>query len=205
MHETGELLDSTADLRRINHELDIEAKWDLLPPATYSRQPDPIQQPRAGSLVTNRPRKRRHRARRATGRWSSFASLGVTTLTVITVVSVVSLGGLISYETLHVIGTSDLPQGVAHWWPLLIYGPWIVACLTILRSALYGRSTKGSSWTIMIFFSLINATLCAVSSLGDAVTATVAGLPPIAALACLHQLVDQLTHKSTQIPESHSA
>lgn len=202
MHETGELLDSTPDLRRIDHELDIEAKWDLFPPAMYSRQPDPIHEPRADSLVTRRPRKRRHRARRASSRWSSFASLSVTALTVIMVMSVVSLGGLISYETLHVLGTSDLPQGVAHWWPLLIYGPWIVACLTILRSALHGRSTKGSSWTIMIFFSLINATLCAVNALGDAVTATVAGLPPIAALACLHQLVDQLTHKVTQIPNS---
>ncbi|MEV0322628.1 DUF2637 domain-containing protein [Streptomyces sp. NPDC050658] len=197
-------MDSTANLRGISHEIDIEAKWDLFPPPTPGRQREPAHRRHASPVPPPRPRKRRHRARKASGRWSRFASRGVTTLTVVMVLCVVSLGGLISYKTLHVLGTSDLPQGVAHWWPLLIYGPWIVACLTILRSALHGRGTRGSSWTIMIFFSLINATLCAVNAIGDAVTTTVAGLPPIAALACLHQLVDQLGHKSGQIPDSQS-
>lgn len=195
----------TSDVRDISHDLSIGTNCDQFPQAAYTRQGDPIHHHAVDSIVSTRPRKRRHRARRTNGRWSRLASQGVTTLTVLMVMSVVSLGGLISYETIHVVGTSDLPRGVSHWWPLLIYGPWIVACLTILRSALHGRTTSGSSWTIMIFFSLVNATLCAMNALGDAATAAVAGLPPIAALACLHQLVNQLTHKSGRIPDSHPA
>lgn len=77
-------------------------------------------------------------------------------------------------------------------WPLLVYGPWTVASLSILRTALHRRRAV-HSWFIVLLFSSVAIMLCVAQA--DRTFTGIAGasLPALASLACFQQLVRQIT------------
>lgn len=102
------------------------------------------------------------------------------------------LGGLTSYEPLRDIAAPGVSGTLAAWWPLLIYGPWVVASLSILRAALHQRGAL-HAWLVMAGFSGLAVALC-VADAPDTVTGVaVAGLAPLSSLVAFHQLVRQIT------------
>jgi hypothetical protein len=102
------------------------------------------------------------------------------------------LGGITSYQPLRDVASPAVSETLGAWWPLLIYGPWLVACLSILRAALHQRSAL-HSWLVMIVFSALAVGLCVAGSPPTVTGIAVAGLPPCSALVAFHQLVRQIT------------
>ncbi|MGP3968146.1 DUF2637 domain-containing protein [Streptomyces sp. 6N223] len=102
------------------------------------------------------------------------------------------LGGVTSYQPLRDIASPAVSEALGSWWPLLIYGPWLVACLSILRAALHQRSAL-HSWLVMVVFSALAVGLCVAGSPPTVTGVAVAGLAPVSALVAFHQLVRQIT------------
>ncbi len=155
-----------------------------------------------GVVAAHRHRKRRRsfrwRRRRTaspgTGPpwWMRLANLLLASAAV-SIVSMLSvLGGVISYEPLRGAASTGVSGTLADWWPLLIYGPWLVASLSILRAALHQRRVV-HSWVVMILFSGLAVGLCVVSAPREVTEMAVAGLPPVSALIAFHQLVRQIS------------
>jgi hypothetical protein len=134
----------------------------------------------------------RHRRRpgRAARPWNQIIGSAVGGLSAVTVATVCALGWVLSYDPLHDLACSRVPRGLSALWPLVIYGPWLVSCLSAVRAALDGRWVR-QSWIVMILFSSGAAGLCIATS-HTVLGMLVAGLPPITALVTLHQLVHQL-------------
>lgn len=108
------------------------------------------------------------------------------------IVSMVSVfGGMVAYAPLlHVApGTRG---AMAQAWPLLIYGPWMVASLSILRAALHRRRAL-HSWFVVLLFSSLAIVLCMAEADRTFTSVAAAALPAIASLACFQQLVRQIT------------
>jgi hypothetical protein len=109
------------------------------------------------------------------------------------IVSMVSaLGGIVTYDPLRRLSGVPTAYGVGFLWPVLIYGPWVVATLSILRAALH-RRRAAHSWSVVLFFSGVAMLLCVAQSPRNFTGAATAALPPLAALACFQQLVRQIT------------
>ncbi len=109
------------------------------------------------------------------------------------IVSMVSvLGGVITYDPLHRLPGLHSAYGAGSLWPLLVYGPWMVATLSILRAALH-RRRAAHSWSVVLFFSGIAMLLCIAQSPKSITGVATAALPTLAALACFQQLVRQIT------------
>ncbi|MEV6650250.1 DUF2637 domain-containing protein [Streptomyces sp. NPDC051219] len=109
------------------------------------------------------------------------------------IVSMVSVfGGMVTYEPLRHIAEPRTAHGVVHWWPLLVYGPWLVASLSILRAALHQRRAA-HSWSVVLLFSTVAMLLCVAQAPRSPVDVAAAALPSLAALACFQQLVRQIT------------
>ncbi len=100
--------------------------------------------------------------------------------------------GLAVCEALRHSAGPRTAHDVASWWPLLIYGPWLVASLSILRAALHQRRAV-HSWSIVLLFSTLATLLCVAQAPRTFAAQAAATLPPIAALACFQQLVRQIT------------
>jgi hypothetical protein len=81
---------------------------------------------------------------------------------------------------------------VVSWWPLLVYGPWLVASLAVLRSALHQRRAV-HSWAVVLLFSAIAMLLCIAQAPRTLSDAAAAALPGLAALVCFQQIVRQIT------------
>ncbi|MGW6833738.1 hypothetical protein ACWGCI_10040 [Streptomyces sp. NPDC054949] len=107
-----------------------------------------------------------------------------------TVVSILS--GLAICDALRHSAAPQTAREVVHWWPLLIYGPWMVASLSILRSALHQRRAL-HSWSIVLLFSTLATLLCVAQAPRTIAAAAASALPAVAALACFQQLVRQIT------------
>ncbi|MFD6917357.1 hypothetical protein [Streptomyces virginiae] len=107
-----------------------------------------------------------------------------------TVVSILS--GLAICDALRHSAAAHADREVASWWPLLIYGPWMVASLSILRSALHQRRAL-HSWSIVLLFSTLATLLCVAQAPRTIAAVAGAALPAVAALACFQQLVRQIT------------
>jgi hypothetical protein len=75
---------------------------------------------------------------------------------------------------------------------LLLFGPWLVASLSVLRAALH-RRRAAHSWFVVVLFSALAVTLCINQADKTLPGVAVAGLPSITALTCFHQLVRQIT------------
>ncbi|MFJ8540665.1 DUF2637 domain-containing protein [Streptomyces sp. NPDC093586] len=113
-------------------------------------------------------------------------------ITVIT--SAVSLfGGMVAYDPLRVVALTRLQTDAVAWWPLLVYGPWLAASLSVLRAALHRRRAV-HSWCVVLAFSLIAMLLCvAAQTPRTVVDIAAAALPSLASLTCFQQLVRQIT------------
>ncbi|MBV9022927.1 MAG: DUF2637 domain-containing protein [Streptomycetaceae bacterium] len=122
-------------------------------------------------------------------RWLSLL-IATTTAAIVTTLSV--LGGMISYDPMRHLASLGVSPGLAGWWPLLVFGPWLVASLSILRAAVHQRHVP-HSWAVVVFFSAIAVYLCVAHTQKTVTGMAVAGLPPITALVSFHQLVRQIT------------
>ncbi len=114
-------------------------------------------------------------------------------LLVAVIAAVVSIfSGLAISEALRQSAGPGTAHDVVSWWPLLLYGPWMVASLSILRAALHQRRAI-HSWSIVLLFSTLATLLCVAQAPRTFAAQAAATLPPIAALACFQQLVRQIT------------
>ncbi|MGW7459934.1 hypothetical protein [Streptomyces sp. NPDC054797] len=116
-----------------------------------------------------------------------------TAVLVAVIAAVVSvLSGLVICDALRHSAGPHTASEVVSWWPLLVYGPWMVASLSILRSALHQRRAL-HSWSIVLLFSTLATLLCVAQAPRTLAAATSSALPAVAALACFQQLVRQIT------------
>ncbi|MGW6841514.1 hypothetical protein [Streptomyces sp. NPDC054958] len=116
-----------------------------------------------------------------------------TALLVALIAAVVStLSGLAICDALRHSAMPRTAHDVVGWWPLLIYGPWTVASLSILRAALHQRRAA-HSWSVVLLFSTLATLLCVSQAPRTIAAQAAATLPAIAALACFQQLVRQIT------------
>ncbi|MGA5823864.1 DUF2637 domain-containing protein [Kitasatospora sp. NPDC094028] len=140
-----------------------------------------------------------HRARPARRQPDILGSIiGFLTLTIVTAVCI--LGWMISYHPLRDVALSQLPRGLSQYWPVVVYGPWMVASLSVLRAALRGRRVA-NSWTVILAFAGIASLLCIVNTPCTMPEAVVAGLPPVTAVVSLQQMVRQLLVARQESPE----
>ncbi|MGX4690891.1 DUF2637 domain-containing protein [Streptomyces sp. JNUCC 63] len=139
--------------------------------------------------VSRRHRKVRERKRPNALRTASHV---VAALTAVIASSVSFFGGMVAYEPLRVVALARMEDGLASWWPLLVYGPWLVASLSVLRAALHQRRAV-HSWCVVLIFSSIAMLLCVVQAPRTIVDIAAAALPGLASLACFQQLVRQIT------------
>ncbi|MEV0264238.1 DUF2637 domain-containing protein [Streptomyces sp. NPDC050617] len=123
--------------------------------------------------------------------WKRLLSLVSVLLTTVLVAAVGILGAAASYPALHGLASGVAPGGVALLWPLLVYGPWLAATLSILRARAYRRRTV-HSWCVIILFAAIAMALCIIHAPTTPAGIIVAGLPPVTVLLCFHQLIRQL-------------
>ncbi|MFE7118289.1 DUF2637 domain-containing protein [Streptomyces sp. NPDC057654] len=123
--------------------------------------------------------------------WKRLLSLASVVLTTALVAAVGILGAAASYPALHGLASGVAPGGVALLWPLLVYGPWLAATLSILRARAYRRRTV-HSWCVIILFAAIAMALCIIHAPTTPAGIIVAGLPPVTVLLCFHQLIRQL-------------
>ena len=144
------------------------------------------------SLVSPRHRKVRGAALRRPPNRIDLISCVIAVLTAVIVAVVGVLGGTVTHNPLRQLAEPEAPTRIAEWWPLLIYGPWLVASLSILRAALHNRRAP-HSWCVVVLFSVFAVMLCVAHAPMTPTGVAVAGLPPIATLACFHQLVRQIT------------
>jgi len=100
--------------------------------------------------------------------------------------------GIVAFDPLREVATAGPARlGADHWWPLLVYGPWMVASLSILRSALHGRRAA-HSWCVVLFFSAVAVLLGIARVPRTLPDMSAAALPAIAALTGFQQLVHQI-------------
>ncbi|WP_206439144.1 DUF2637 domain-containing protein [Streptomyces scabichelini] len=123
--------------------------------------------------------------------WLKVLSLFIAALTAVIVGMVSALGALIAYDPLRRLATPGA-HGLGGWWPLLVYGPWLVASLSILRAALHRRSAA-HSWAVVLLFSAVAMFLCVAHAPKTPVAMAVAALPPVTTLLSFQQLVRQIT------------
>jgi len=115
------------------------------------------------------------------------------TMVVVTIVLVTAISLLGAAVTLEPMAhASPTTHGPARWWPVLVHGPWIVACLSILRSSLHHRRAV-HSWIVAVTFAGLSMALAVTDAPKTLHGIVVAVLPAIAMTACLHQLVRQIT------------
>lgn len=137
----------------------------------------------------------RRRAQPSAASWSLALGELFGVLTAVTVTAVWVLGWMISYDPLQDLAQSRVPYGLSHLWPVIVYGPWLVGCLSVLRAALEGRRPL-HSWVVVVIFSGVATGLCildACRTVLEPLDIIIAGLPPITAAISLHQLVRQFT------------
>lgn len=124
-------------------------------------------------------------------KWLQTGSFVIVALVAVIVAMVSVFGGMVAYRPLQNI-TAGADHGMVPSWPLLVYGPWMVASLSILRTALHRRRAV-HSWFIVLLFSSVAMMLCVAQA--DRTFTGIAGasLPAVASLACFQQLVRQIT------------
>ncbi|MEU0172955.1 hypothetical protein ABZ178_06335 [Streptomyces massasporeus] len=174
-------------------------------PRDEDRDPDPAPAPAQGThmrrlqditeeLPPVREVPRRHRkvrTRKAPGvlRTTSFL---VAALAAVIGLAVSLLSGMVAYDPLRSVAVSPAARGLRTWWPLLVYGPWLVGSLSVLRAALHQRRAV-HSWCVVLVFSSIAVLLCVVQAPRTVLGTAAAALPGLAALACFQQVVRQIT------------
>ncbi|KAA0932164.1 DUF2637 domain-containing protein [Streptomyces apricus] len=164
------------------------------PPITLTG--DPIDN--LAALTTELPPIRPHpsghrkvRVRKLRFTWVQTVSFLIAALAAAVVSMVSVFGGMVSYGPLrHVAFLTG--SGTSVWWPLLVYGPWTVASLSVLRAALHRRRAV-HSWLVVLLFSSVAMALCVAQADRTFTGVAAAVLPAVAALSCFQQLVRQIT------------
>ncbi|GAB7109061.1 DUF2637 domain-containing protein [Streptomyces phaeofaciens JCM 4814] len=151
--------------------------------AQITAQLPPIRRSSAGHRKTQ--------VRKLRFKWLQTGSFVIVVFLAVIVAMVSVFGAVAAYEPLQRI-TSDAKGGSIAWWPLLVYGPWIVASLSILRTALHQRRAL-HSWFVVLIFSSVAMMLCVTQAERTFAGIAGAALPAIASLACFQQLVRQIT------------
>ncbi|MEV0244346.1 hypothetical protein AB0I06_31150 [Streptomyces sp. NPDC050674] len=159
-------------------------------PATHMRRLQDITE----ELPPVRELPRRHRKvrpRKAPGvlRTTSFL---VAAMAAVIALAVSLLSAVVAYDPLRLVAVSPAARGLRTWWPLLVYGPWLVGSLSVLRAALHQRRAV-HSWCVVLVFSCIAVLLCVVQAPRTIMGTAAAALPGLAALACFQQVVRQIT------------
>ncbi|MFF3482103.1 DUF2637 domain-containing protein [Streptomyces sp. NPDC002701] len=134
---------------------------------------------------------RKVRVRKVRFTWLQTVSFLIAALAAVIVSMVSVFGGIVSYVPLRHVA-SHTQSGTAVWWPLLVYGPWMMASLSILRAALHQRRAA-HSWFVVLVFSSVAMALCAAQADRSFTGIAAAVLPALAALSCFQQLVRQIT------------
>ncbi|MFD9127716.1 DUF2637 domain-containing protein, partial [Kitasatospora sp. NPDC059571] len=124
--------------------------------------------------------------------WPQALSALFVALTAATFVVVCVVGWMVSYHPLQGVASLQLPHGLSQLWPIIVNGPWLACCLSVLRAALEGRRVV-YPWAVLVLFSGFSTALCIADEPHMMPYIAVAGLPPLTAVASLHQLVRQLT------------
>lgn len=134
---------------------------------------------------------RKSRVQKIRLKWLQTGSFVIVAFVAVIVAMVSVFGGMVAYEPLQNI-PAGTKSGTFPQWPLLVYGPWMVASLSILRTALHQRRAL-HSWFIVLLFSSVAVMLCVAQA--DRTFTGIAGaaLPAVASLACFQQLVRQIT------------
>jgi hypothetical protein len=137
---------------------------------------------------------RGHRKVRERRRLDGFraASHLMAALAAVIASAVSCFGGIVAYDPLRIVALPGMHEDIASWWPLLVYGPWLVASLSVLRAALHQRRAV-HSWGVVLLFSSVAMLLCVVQAPKTIVDTSAAALPGLASLACFQQLVRQIT------------
>jgi hypothetical protein len=179
---------------------------DGIPPARAVESTLDMPAVRASPPGTGHRRHRTHPRAPLLLRTVSFL-IAALAATIVAMVSV--LGGVVAYDPLRSAATTTAPTADHRLWPLLVYGPWTVASLSILRAALHQRRAT-HSWYVALFFSLVAVGLCVAQAPPTPTAWCTAALPPVAALTCFQQLVRQITltrppRQSTPRHRNHSS
>ncbi|MFC3347809.1 hypothetical protein ACFOOM_10295 [Streptomyces echinoruber] len=117
----------------------------------------------------------------------------VIAVAVVLIASAVSFfGSVVAYDPLRLVAASHAAESSVPWWPFLVFGPWLVASLSVVRAALHLRRAV-HSWCVVLAFSLIAMLLCIAQASRDPIDMVAAALPSLASLACFQQLVRQIT------------
>ncbi|MFI6009683.1 DUF2637 domain-containing protein [Streptomyces sp. NPDC051243] len=99
-----------------------------------------------------------------------------------------------SYDQLRSIALLVVSPKLAEWWPLTVYGPWLLAGLSILRASVQRRTAR-RSWAVMLVSSGVAVALCIGQSPHSLLAMVVVGIPPITALICFRELVGQFSSR----------
>ncbi|MGA5136385.1 hypothetical protein [Streptomyces azureus] len=164
--------------------------------------------------VRDVPRRHRKVRARRVPRVLRATSFLVAALTAVIASAVSLLSGMVAYYPLRLVGVSPAERGLGAWWPLLVYGPWLVASLSVLRAALHQRRAV-HSWCVVLVFSCVAVLLCVAQAPRTVLGTAAAALPGLAALACFQQVVRQITltrppmrtvprHRLGQVPSRDS-
>lgn len=132
------------------------------------------------------------KTRRIAISWVPTISYSIAAAATVLVSMVSVFGGVVAYDPLRHIAKPRISADVVNWWPLLVYGPWLVASLSILRAAVHQRRAA-HSWIVVLLFSLTAMLLCVTQAPRTFTDIAAAALPTVASLACFHQLVRLIT------------
>ncbi|MEU6271132.1 DUF2637 domain-containing protein [Streptomyces populi] len=123
--------------------------------------------------------------------WLQAVSFTIAAIAAATVSMVSVFSGMVAYSPLQRIA-SNAQSGTGPWWPLLVYGPWTVASLSILRAALHQRRAV-HSWYVVLLFSSVAMMFCVADAHQTITGVATAVVPALASLTCFQQLVRQIT------------
>ncbi|MGV9701309.1 DUF2637 domain-containing protein [Streptomyces sp. NPDC003483] len=134
---------------------------------------------------------RKARVRKPRFGWLQTVSFVIAAMAAVIVSMVSVFGGMVAYAPLrHIASTTQTGSGP--WWPLLIYGPWMVASLSVLRAALHQRRAV-HSWYVVLLFSFVAVMFCVADAHKSVTGVAAAVVPALASLTCFQQLVRQIT------------
>ncbi|MEV6052717.1 DUF2637 domain-containing protein [Streptomyces sp. NPDC052107] len=108
-----------------------------------------------------------------------------------------------SYGQLRGIASSVLPTRLAQCWPLMVYGPWFVAALSVVRATAQRRSAR-RSWCVVLAASAMAVALCVSHSSHALLSLVIFGIPPVTALVCFWELVGQISTRSRPRHADHN-
>ncbi|MFH8394149.1 DUF2637 domain-containing protein [Streptomyces sp. NPDC018036] len=123
--------------------------------------------------------------------WIQTVSFVLAAVAAATVSMVSVFSGMVAYSPLQRIA-SNAQSGTGPWWPLLVYGPWMVASLSILRAALHQRRAV-HSWYVVLLFSSVAMMFCVADAHQTITGVATAVVPALASLTCFQQLIRQIT------------